>query len=171
MRSEEEIARAALNARMKAERAQRGLTLAEQQIDRVVLFHAAIHALCFRAQFCGVTQEDLSSRLRGEEHAAPSSMAISDRLHAQLQQGLGLKRLDDKQRARVNTVLGRVIYPVIEDVPIEIALAILIRFIKRHAQGIGLPVDVVVERVVNLDALQRFAGPPVRYIPQEQYGL
>lgn len=171
MRSEEQIARDALNARMRADRAQQGLTLAEQHVDRIVLYHAAVHALLFRAQFAGVSHEQLVAQLEGITEASRAALMVSDKLKTVLQLQLGLKRLEEAQRKRVNATLARSLYPILNDVQVEVALSLLIRFVKRHAAGIGLPLEVVMQRIGNLDALQRFAGPAQRYVPKEQYGL
>jgi hypothetical protein len=166
-----EIARKRLNAMIKQSRARTVLNLSAIQVDRVTLYKAVTHALCFLAQSSGMTHDELAERMRKNEATASGTISMSDKLHAQLETTLGLKRVDEAERRAINRTLHG-IYASIDDVPREMAIDLFIQFVKRHGPQIGLPVDIALTRIENLDALQRFASKvPERYIPQSQYGL
>ncbi len=163
-------ARKALNAKLKAAQAVRGLNMAAQHTDKTVLYKAVAHALCYRAQFSGVSQVELSDLLHDRQHATNGTLSLSAALHKKIEGRLGLARTSEPERKAINKLLG-VIYQATDDVPTSVMLEIFIRFMKVNAPQIGLPVDVAVTRIENLDALTRFAGTPKRYIPEDQYGL
>jgi hypothetical protein len=79
-------------------------------------------------------------------------------------------RTTEQERKRTNELLAR-LYRVSDDVPLDIMQEIFVSFLLRFATKVGLPTDIAITRIENLDSLQRFAGGPQRYIPENQYGL
>ena len=167
---EEDAVRQKLNADLLAARAVQGLNMAARHADRSRLFKAVAHAICFRAQFAGMSADELSDLLHERKVQAQASLTMSDKLKTRLLGELGLKRVTEHERQQINRLLS-VIYRATADVPTDMVLGIFARFLKANSAQVGIPVEVVLQRLENLDALQRFAGAPKRYIPEDQYGL
>jgi hypothetical protein len=165
-----EATRKALNASLKQAKVLRGLSYAQAHFDKTQLYQAVAHALCFRAQFAGVSQAELSDLIHDRKAQASASISMSAKALSKLEARLGLVRSTEHERKAINRVLS-ILYKATDDVPTEIVLALFAKFCKTHAPQIGLPVDVALTRIENLDALTRFAGSPKRYIPEDQYGL
>lgn len=169
-RREIEAARKALNVQTRAMKARRGLNAAALNIDQRILFQAAAHATCFKAYAAGISHDELSRRLRDDKTAPAGTLLISDARVQVLEQSLGLRRTTESERRIINKTLAG-LYNAVADLPVDSFLEIFIPFLKRSAPQIGLPVDVAVTRVENLDAVMRFAGPAKRYVPEDQFGL
>jgi hypothetical protein len=167
---QEDAVRKKLSADLRAARAIKGLNAAALHADRSRLFKAIAHALCYRAQFAGMSAAELSDLLHERKAQSTASLSMSDKLKARLLGELGLKRVTEYERKQINKLL-HVIYHATNDVETDVALGIFARFLKVNSAQVGIPVDVVLTRLENLDALQRFAGGPKRYIPEDQYGL
>ena len=159
-----------LASKLRAERGVKALNATALHEDRARLFKAVAHALCFRAQLAGVSADALSDLLHDRKAQPTASLSMTDKLKKRLLGELGLKRVTEHERQQINRVLST-IYRATDAVPPDMVLGIFARFLKQNCVQVGVPIDVTLQRLENLDALQRFSGPPKRFIPEEQYGL
>ncbi len=163
-------ARLALTSKIRAQQAGRGLDLVASHTNTVIMYQAIAHALCYLAQHHGVSHDTLCARLRGEKTASVSSLTYSKKLGLRLQQSLGLARSPEHERKRINRALDSV-YACLQGVSMEHVFTLLVPWLVKLAPQLGLPADVMITRIENLDALTRFSGSPKRHIPEDQYGL
>jgi hypothetical protein len=163
-------AKAELSYRFRKQRAAAGLNLAALHTSTTVLYQAIAHGLCYLCQKRGLSQGEFSERLRSDKSLPQASLSMSDTMRSQLQTRLGLVRCTEAERRKINRALDTIYY-FCEPLQTEDLCAMLIPWLVKHAPQVGVPSDVMVTRIENLDALTRFHGTPCRHIPEHQYGL
>jgi hypothetical protein len=136
---------------------------------RTRIFKAVAHALLYTAQDAGISHCELFAVLQGRPAEKPGR-AIAHVWPTRAMARLGLERLEEQERVRINVLL-RMLYSAIGDTRAIVVVDLFGRFVLENAAVIGLARAVALQRLENLDLLQRASGLPRAFIPVEQYGL
>lgn len=133
---------------------------------RTRIFKAVAHALLYTAQAWGVPHEELIGALNGRPVERGYVAKVTPGMIARL----GLERVTEHERRRVNEV-ARLLYHATFGAPAVVVIDLFGRFVLEAAPQVGLERGVVLQRLANLDLMQRAWGRPQQFIPVEQYGL
>lgn len=137
---------------------------------RTRIFKAVAHALLYTAQAWGVAHEELIATLEGRPREKSQSVSMTEKTRTVQLVRLGLERITEHERQRVNEV-ARLLYQATFGAPASVVVDLFARFLMENGPDIGLERAVVLQRVTNLDLMQRAHGRPQQYIPVEQYNL